>query len=465
MGQMFFNIGQLADFLIADKAISKSLPTASPSVKFEDYIKTLTAKTTGQTAETPVDLPDFENIIAQTGKTSGTSSQNSAALTLFDVISSSPETKAPDQLTALLGGFIAKPSEGNNIPVSKPSNNVIESFEQSSLKASEIKDLINSQVVPVKLELDKVDFKLNSLPIQDSTTKSQKTALADTASQYSDNLGNKNELLILLNLDAQNQLSNQAQINIQQLNLKDVLFTADQLFASNNDKIQITGYDDKGRQHTLDIKPENLQQLVDSYNGKLLVEAKSPVQPDVANIRIDLSAGSKAESPEPEKTVIFDLKSLIKAQDIESVAVINKTAVATTQHDTKAVAENANFNYLISQSSNRKQSIKPIVDTPDIKTASSENISTNQSEVTNFADQKNQVVKRDHESNDNNKDSKASSKSESNTQTSEPRNSGIINDSSQTTKAIATQAVAKLSGGEEINALNHADMKYVINRA
>ena len=457
MGQMFFNIGQLADFLIADKAIPQNLPSASPAVKFDDYIKSLTAKASGQAEYTDAakaGLPDFENTITQSGAAASISAADPASPNLFGTLTANASAKGPDQLIALLGGFSARPAEGGNVPVAKPANDIVETFAQSSLQTIQIKDLIMAQAVPVKIELDKVNVKPGDLAFQNSESKARDAFSGIDPGQYYNGIVKQNEPLVSA-IDPNIQLDRP----VQPVNLRAVYFTADQLFNQDNSKIQIVAYDDRGKQYDLDLEPENLQRLINNYQGKLLVEAKSLPQLDMSNLRIDLLSAKNSGPDKAEKSVIFDLKSLLKAKDVESVSVVNKTVIASAHNDTRAVAENPNFNYLISQSLTRKQSIRPLGDMPEIKTSNLENSFANQAEFVKSTEQNNQAVRHNSESSDNGKDTKAASKDNANTQTSDVRTPANTGQSSTMEKPIAGQASTRLAGGEEISAIQHADLK------
>ncbi len=335
MGNMFFSIGQMTDFLLSDAVPGNQAKSQATTgqVDFEEFVKGLTNQTNqGQlTKGITGDLANYLKQANTKNQTGGVSESNDLAIT-----DSLVDSFNMDELLSLVSQSLDNTAK--SIPLSQydtPTDPALaaEVYDVVELEVSDIKGYLSELKQPVKATVSlkdiQADLSLQQLiklsePIATDNQISDGRAIAESAGkpgyQSAPEIKPAEAILSLKELAT---------------NFDMIELDTRQLFKSSDKTIDITAFNEKGNKQDLTVKTDEVKALISSKDQSPVIEIPTN-KAQINNFSNTISGDTKladidkAQSPGEDK-VIVDLKTLVSAKETDEIKVVLKSMDNATE--------------------------------------------------------------------------------------------------------------------------------------
>jgi len=394
LGQLFFNISALASHLI-EQSETQSPKKAGGNTDFDNFLKlsTVNEKIRQQRGR----IPDFD--------------------LLYSILSNVPAVALDANQSEFLpyDNYTGHEDFGNS--TAKLSENIFgmgstaETYSPELMTASELKDILGSQTIPLTLDLkkstvrdglfaEKAQENKSSDQIQNNSLKTLQSLSSNKGAFQIETQGNLDNIEAFHEANQPGRVSdadNGTRIIVSAINpelntmgsssakpvilppdnglsCSRITFTVDQLFKDNNRPVYVKVFDEADKVIDQKVSVARLRELVEKYPDKILIDVKSSSLNSTkvnSDNRFVSQQVLKAELPiiqqaDTVKSVIFDLRALLSKNDSDNINVIQKTTNGDIQGiDTERVniSEKGSLNNNISEpKAGYKFNLKPITE-------------------------------------------------------------------------------------------------------
>ena len=336
MGNLFFNIGQLANYLISDQAPSSSKPTGKQDgVNFESYLNSITGgkssleSLTQSNQSHPVfDILSDKDIMAQ----STLSAKPGMVAPMNFMQSFIPATSLIDTTSAESSSLSLLSLTGQGGSYGNAIDSGIESFDVQTLKAIDLKEILAGLSAPIQCEIDLTDYTLKNVVQQNPDNTNELNDLALKAFTFKQPLTQLSNVNQNSNTNSDNIVSNTITKSDQLSQYTGISFDLNTLTNPDIETVKVKAFTNDMQSAELAMPIDVLKDIANRASQSMMVEAKMNAEPqtDSQNSLNDLlgSAGSSSKTIESNKYLLFDLKTLLNADDVDNIKVIIKSSTA-----------------------------------------------------------------------------------------------------------------------------------------
>lgn len=348
MGNMFFNIGQMADFLTSNpgKPVGNKL-SGSSKVEFESFVQSLTGQQKQPMSSVKSDeLTDMGKLLSEYLSLGGEKYQ---AVDESNANNSNSDELITDETVSneilnmvMIGTATVESSElSTALNVQNVEEMAAESYEAVQVKTESLKQLITDLSEPVMTSVELDDTLTNKSMNQLAELNSLKTSYNENnTATLNDNIVatlNNNSIATLKEVETTESQTQETTNQTFDLNaikdFKSLDFDIRQLVDSNKDSVEVTALDSENNQHELSVKTDELKAILKESAKPTLTEV--PVSgkdslsiSDTKNTTIGL-IDNKGVSKE---SVVIDLKTLADSENKDQVKVVIKTVESDKQN-------------------------------------------------------------------------------------------------------------------------------------
>jgi len=323
LGQMFFDISALANYFIAQKDQTSSGVREKidkpGSVSFEDFLTSLSNQEISRKQES--NGTDSAFTLPGLWLAQAVNESNSANGEMPFYVSQKNIVSSPYQIA--LNSNIQQTERAY-------STRPVEAFEASLITANELKDISKSQAIIVTINIDQSLISKNmniDLDLLSTLNQINKTSLnyidANSGTTIKTNQAetNLNNNLDFIDQGKSIDLSSYTKLS----------FAIDKMLSQEQAAIDVKAFDLNKNLIEFKAPVEQLKQIVENYPDNIIVQIKAGGHSNQSYLASD----SIPVADSTEEYVLFDLKSLIQAEDMDKIKIVHKTVVSDRSNQGK----------------------------------------------------------------------------------------------------------------------------------
>jgi hypothetical protein len=337
LGNLFFNIGQLTDYLITDQAPSLSKQTGKQDgVDFESFLNSITGGKSSLESLIPTDQPQpvFDILSSKPIMAQSASPAKPGMMAPMNFMQSFiPATSLIATTTAetsSLSSLSLTGQAGTAVSFSGFGDQGIESYDVQTIKVIDLKEILAGLPVPVKCEIDLTDYTLNNTVQQNPDNTNELNDLALKELTFKQPLVQLSTINLNSNTNSDNIVFDNIIKSDQLSQFTGISFDLNALVDPDVETVKVMAFTKDLQNTELTVPIDVLKDLANRTGQSMMVEAKIDTAPqtDSRNNLDDLlgSTGSSSKAIESEKYLLFDLKTLLNADDVDNIKVIIKSA-------------------------------------------------------------------------------------------------------------------------------------------
>ena len=319
MGQMFFDISALANYFLTQKdqvnSGSQAKTAKSGNISFKDFLASLSGKESSrnQGADSAIFAQAFPVLPA-----------TQIILESNNVYEDKPLCAIQKNVNSNLNQSVFENyiQKANQVYPADP----IETFEASIIPANELKGMMKSQAVPVTLNLNQIPASIDNYTDLKLLNNLNQVDLA-SLSFLGVKMAGSNSINPADTIANSNPKPASQGNSIDLSSYSKLSFTIDQLVSEEQKYLDITAFDQNNNIFELKAPVEQLKQVVQNRPENIIVQIK----PNDNSKHSDMIFNSIQTTDKTEKYLLFDLKSLIKAEDFDEIKIVQK-AVSNNKH-------------------------------------------------------------------------------------------------------------------------------------